>query len=234
MFEAGDQMGFGLEAAHELGPVGQFGPDHLDRHVTPDRRLGAPVDDSERSLAELFTQAVAPQRRTGGRGEMQRRVAGDDPAVELVQSGTGFQTELLGEAPPMLLVDAGRLRLSAGAVERQHLEPHQAITQRIRVDVAGQAGECVGVHPGREHRVVPTLDGGQPQLVEPGSLRPSPFLAGDVFVGGAAPEGECFVESGESAVDVDAGLRRGRDQLAESHRVDLDVTVVAAASRSAR
>ena len=62
MLESSDELGLGLEPADELGIVREVGVDRLHRDVTLHLRLDRPVDDAERTLADLLEQSVAAQR----------------------------------------------------------------------------------------------------------------------------------------------------------------------------
>ena len=59
MDDLSDHPGFGLEAPHEIGVVGEFGQDDLDRHLAVDRRLLGAVDDAESAFADAFDQLIA-------------------------------------------------------------------------------------------------------------------------------------------------------------------------------
>ena len=60
MLELRDESRLRLEAAHERGLVDQFGADHLDRDLAPDRRLVRAKDHADVATPDLLTELVAP------------------------------------------------------------------------------------------------------------------------------------------------------------------------------
>ena len=62
VFELGDELRLGLEPLDEVDPVRELGTDHLDRHLTPDRRLVGAVHEAVRTLAEAFAEFVSADR----------------------------------------------------------------------------------------------------------------------------------------------------------------------------
>ena len=59
VFELGDQLGFGLEAADELGLVGVLGQDDLEGYFPVDERLPGAVDDAVGTLTDGFLDLVS-------------------------------------------------------------------------------------------------------------------------------------------------------------------------------
>ena len=63
----------------------------------------------------------------GSASSSERRVLVEDPALELLQLRRGLEAELLGQVRARLLVRAERFRLSAGAIEREHVLRAEAL-----------------------------------------------------------------------------------------------------------
>ena len=221
MLEASYQVGLGLEPTDELGPVGQLRTDDLDCHIPTDRGLGAAVDDRECPFTQLLTESVAPQGSAGHRAELQRRVGVENAAVELDQLPTRIQPELIAEAGSVILEDPGGLGLATGSEQRQHLQPDQPVAEGMLFALAGEAGEGIGVHAGREHRLVPSLGRHQPQLVESIDLRSSPFVAGHLLERFAPPQLQGLIEASEPIMDIEAWVGGGVDEGLEPEDVDL-------------
>jgi hypothetical protein len=59
VLELGDQLGFGLEAADELGAVGELGQDDLYRYLAVDGLLAGAVDGTISAFTDQFFQLVA-------------------------------------------------------------------------------------------------------------------------------------------------------------------------------
>ena len=59
MFQPGDQPRFLLEAPREVGMIGVFRQDHLDRHVAPQRWLKRAIHDPEPARAHPFAEFIA-------------------------------------------------------------------------------------------------------------------------------------------------------------------------------
>ena len=75
------EVRFGLEPANELWPVGELGPDLLDRHLTTDRRLETSIHNRERSLTKPFCDVVSQQCPFSG-WRIESRIALEDLALE--------------------------------------------------------------------------------------------------------------------------------------------------------
>src|SRR5947208_34905 len=59
MFQPGDDLGLGLEAADEVGLVGELRVDDFEGHFAVEQRLEGAVDGPETARPEAFTQLVA-------------------------------------------------------------------------------------------------------------------------------------------------------------------------------
>ena len=65
MFQPGDELGFGFEAADEVGLVGVLGADDLERHLTLDQRLGGAIHNPHAALTDAFAQGIAANGPAG-------------------------------------------------------------------------------------------------------------------------------------------------------------------------
>ena len=84
VFQPGNELGFCLKAADEIGLVGELGQDDFDGDFAVESRLGGAVNDAEAASADLLTQFVAANQLLC-------------PAfVSLKSSGTNLGDQLLG------------------------------------------------------------------------------------------------------------------------------------------
>ncbi len=65
VLQAGDELGFGFEAADEFRVVGVAGQDDLDGHLALDQRLDGAVDDAETAFADAVAEFVAADGAPG-------------------------------------------------------------------------------------------------------------------------------------------------------------------------
>ena len=86
--------------------------------------------------------------------------------LELPQLRRGLEAELLDQVAARLLVRAEGLRLTARAVEREHVLSTEALAERVLLAQHLQLGDEFGVSPHRELGFDPRLDGGEPQLLQ--------------------------------------------------------------------
>ncbi len=113
VLEAGDQLRLGLEAADEVGIVGELGPDDLDGHLAADLRLGRPVDDSEAPPADLLQQSVAAQTPPLG---LRGQLLAQDPLMQIAEFRRGVDPQLRRQHPPGPLIGIEGLSLPPRAV----------------------------------------------------------------------------------------------------------------------
>ena len=97
--------------------------------------------------------------------------------LESLQRIARLDPQLLHEHASCVLVDLERLRLTAGAIEREHQLPAQALLQRMRRDQHLELPDHVRVMTERELRVDPLDNRTQVKLLEP-----TDFLPGERFV----------------------------------------------------
>ena len=86
------------------------------------------------------------------------RLLAQDRRVHAAQERARLEAELLDEQLPSLAVDLERLRLPAGAVEREHQLRPQPLAQRMRADERLELGDELGVRADRELRLGPLLE----------------------------------------------------------------------------
>ncbi len=91
--------------------------------------------------------------------------------VELAQRLCRFDAELVDEPPAGRLEHGQRVGLPSGAIERQHLQLHQALLERMRDDQRLQLAQKLAVAAQLEVELDPLDDRRQPLLLQPRSLR---------------------------------------------------------------
>lgn len=210
--------------------------------VGADGRLcaGAARDEAERpGLESLCRPSLpvlggdGPRRRSAqvdGRG--QSRVLPENPPLELLQRGTRFEPELLGEEAPSLAIHRECLRLPAGAVEGDDQLAAQALAQRMRGDEPLELADEVVVFAEREVGVDPILERGQPSLFEALRFRGRERFEREIRKRRAAPQRERLVQ--ESGRRGGIGALLVSDELLEAEEVDprrVDLQAVSARMR---
>ena len=171
----------------------------------------------------------------GSTSRSERPIVAEYAALQLAQLRRGLETELGGEVRARLLVRAQGLCLPAGAVERKHLLGAEALPQRMIRAQHLELGDELCVMAEKQLRVDPSLDGGEPELVEPAASARGEAV-GDV--GERMPTPECERRSQRVGRLDRARLheRRGRGNgFLEAPLVDearVDVEAIAAPSRT--
>ena len=154
--------------------------------------------------------------------ERERRVLVEDPPLELLQLRRGLEAELLSQVRARLLVRTERFRLTAGAIEREHVLRAEALVCRELLAQHLELRDQLRVAPERELRLDPRLDSAEAQLLQAPRLELQREAAGHVGVRVAAPERERSAEQLRRLGGV--GLdERGRmlDRPLELDRVDV-------------
>ncbi len=59
VFQLGDQLGFGFETADEIRLVGEFGQDHLDRHLAVDNWLVSAINSAIGSFTDGLQEIIS-------------------------------------------------------------------------------------------------------------------------------------------------------------------------------
>ena len=85
----------------------------------------------------------------------------EDPALEVQQMRRGLEAELLGQVRTRLLVRTERFRLTAGAVEREHVLRAEALVDRELLAQHLQLSDQLRVTPERELGLDPRFDGAE-------------------------------------------------------------------------
>jgi hypothetical protein len=129
VLQARHGLGLALEAPNEVGMVRELGWHRLDRDLSPDLRLGRPVDHAERSLADLLEDPVAAQGLTLG---SQVRVLAQDPLVQRSELVRGVDPELVGQERAGALERRERLGLPVEAVQGEHQLAPEPFAERMR------------------------------------------------------------------------------------------------------
>ncbi len=204
---------------HARAAVARAGRGLLDEPALADPRLAPDEGDAavageggveriaeEGELALAADEPAVRRGRGGGRGGLGRvrrgraggrrprrveaRVLGEDRLMEGAQPRPGLDAELVDERRPGRRVRRERLRLAAGAVQREHLPAAEPLAQRVLGDegleLAGQPGGAAALEVG----VDPGLQGGDALLVEPGDGGAGERRVGDVGQRRAAPQRE--------------------------------------------
>ncbi len=191
MLQTGHQVRFRFETAHELDPVGQLGPDHLDRHAPTDRWLGATEHRRERALTELRSEHIAAHGG-GGRGsagdQIQRGVLGQDPRFKSLQFRTRPKAGVLGQSLAGNGDGAQRVSLSPGSVERQRVQRLDAFSSRLLLRHRPQVPERFMGAACRQKRRAPLLLGGDVELVELFDGADGPSLLRELCIRPAVPQ----------------------------------------------
>ena len=157
---AGDAAGPGTEHRHE--PTCQERAHHLVVVVIQRRRRDADQ------------RALLPQNRS----------------VQGLELGAGIDALLVDERSARVVVRAERVRLPAGAVEREHELGAQSLTQRVATDECLQLGHQVRVGLDLEIGRDPVLQHAEPQVLEPVDLVLREVLELRVGERSTAPERE--------------------------------------------
>ena len=152
---------------------------------------------------------------------VQRRVLGQHGCVQAPQRLAGVDAELTREQVADPPVGGQRVALPAAPVQRQHQLAVQPLPQRMLCGQLVQLGGQRVVPAQRQVRVDPGLDRGQPQLLQPGRLRPGERVIGQVGQHLAPPQAQRLPQR-PGGLLVPARLQRrppGREAVLEPRRV---------------
>jgi hypothetical protein len=103
--------------------------------------------------------------------DRERRVLTEDRGLQLAQLGARLETQLVDERPASVVVGRQRVRLAAGAVERQHQLTPQPFAERLLCHERLKLGDELAVASQREQRLDAVVDRGEPQLLQACDLR---------------------------------------------------------------
>ena len=128
--------------------------------------------------------------------------------MQAAQRFCGVDAEFAGEQVAGAPVGGERFGLPAAAIQRQHELAVQPFPQRM---AGGQplqlAGERV-VPAKRQVSIDPRLQRGEPELLQPGCLRPGERVAGQVGQHPAAPQPQRLAQR-PGGFGIAAGVQRG-------------------------
>lgn len=164
----GGLRGPGGHLRHPLRRAGQHGPDGPGEVGGPGKQLV-----TQHGTCPLLTEFLPEQ---GG--------------VQLLEFGRRVHAVLLDQIAARPLVHLQRLRLSARPEQRGHQMAHQALpggmlthlTFQFRDHLRGPAQDETGLRAG--------LQGGEPDLLQPGALVGERLVSDELRVRGAAPQSE--------------------------------------------
>ena len=194
VLEPGDELGFGLETADERRVIGELGPNHLDRHLTPDHRLVGAEHRPESAAPHLLAQFVTPYRQPRLHGAAGRRLVGEQVAVvdenpmfEITQGGRRLDPDLLDQSATERRTRAKRLRCAAAAIEGEHQRQDEPLPQRVLSGETLQLGHQLTRGPESQISVDPVLDRADAEFLESGDLGLCPRLVDELLVGVTTP-----------------------------------------------
>jgi hypothetical protein len=98
----------------------------------------------------------------------------------MLQACARLEAEFLGERQPRVFVDAQGVRLSPGAIQREHELPAKALAESMVRDERLQLGDDVIMTTESEIDIDSRLHGTKPQLAEPFDLTLSKRVIGEV------------------------------------------------------
>ena len=181
--------------AHTLHepPAGRFGGARHDPVMLRDRRAHGfrfqrPEDGRGLDVGEQEGE------RLNLRLHLERGVLVEDPPLELLQLRRGLEAELLRQIRACLLVRAECFRLTARAVEREHVLRPEALVGGELLAQHVQLRDQLRVVPERELRLDPCLDSTEAQLLQAPRLELQREAARHVGVRMAPPERERSAE----------------------------------------
>ena len=128
--------------------------------------------------------------------------------MQLAKGPAGLDSELVDELAASGLIRLERLRLSSGAVERQHELAAEMFTEGVLANEHVQLTHEVGVEAGSEVSLDALLQTGQPKLVEPFDLDLREALECELGQRRTPPQCKCISQSSlllelDEAADVE-------------------------------
>jgi hypothetical protein len=118
------------------------------------------------------------------------RVLAEHPLVQVAQLRGGVDAGLVGQRPAGLVEGVQRLDLAPGSVQGEHLQPTQVLPERVLGDELVQLRKKSLLGAGLEVGLDPTLDDGEPRLLQAANLEAQRRRLGEVTVRAAPPERE--------------------------------------------
>ena len=210
------------ERETRLPGAARAGQRHEPALLPPQQRLDggdleAAPDEGRRRHGQARQRRRLPRRRR------ELRVLAEDRPLELLQLPPRLDAQLVDEQPPGGANRLERLRLPAGAVERQREPAPQALAVGMLGDRGLELGHDGGVGAQLEAGVRLQLEGGEPQLLEPRRGRPRHRLVREVGERRPRPERQ---RAPDLVLRLGGPARRQRalglrEQPLEARRVEL-------------
>ena len=193
--------------------------------------IAGEVGEEHRDGLARFLERAGGRCRCRHSGGVEARVVPQDGPVELLQLGAGLGTELLDECRARGRVGAERVRLPAGAVEREELLSAEMLPKGLLGDERLELGDELAVAAEGEVGVDATLECFEAQLLEAaGPDRDR--LAGEVGERRAPPQRERLAEQGRRLLRLSgAGIVDPATEAVEVELAGLDAEDVAGSAR---
>ncbi len=182
--------------AHARGPGdrrdhhGARGGQRPIRDCVQHRQLIGPADKMRGGTRQLARHVgIATTARTARvHRDRESWIGAQDPLVQFAQLRARFRTQLIDQHPASALIGGERLALTAIAVQREHQQGVQPLTQRMLYGKLFQLDDDLVMPAQVQVRIDPRLDGLQPHLCQPGLLPQRQELRRDVGQRLASPQ----------------------------------------------
>ena len=204
------------------------------RTVSPAARISVPASSGSASACTAARRVVtvrrssrADARRTRGRGRcfacgrdvrrrrvrprrrVQRRVVGQDGPLQTLELLAGVQSELVDERVAGALVLGQRVGLPPAPIQREHELAAQPLAVGVLGDQRRQLARQIGVAAEREVGVDARLHRAQPQILQPGRLRPGGRRIGQLAERRPTPQAQRGGELAPRRLGIAGPQRRG-------------------------
>src|SRR4051794_9674499 len=134
----------------------------------------------------------------------------EDVLVQFAQLRCRLDTELVDEASARGLEDRQRVGLSPRAIEREHLQLHQALLEGVRDDQRIELAEQLAVATQLEVELDPLEDRSQPLLLEPSTLSFEQTVRTDAAERLSTPDSERLIDPRARGLELAGRARRPR------------------------
>ena len=126
----------------------------------------------------------------------------EDLPLQLGEEGARLETELVVQHLPAAPVHLERVRVAAGAVERDHELAAELFTQGVFGDAFLQLGHELGVVTELQLRLDPLFGRGEAELLQAGDLELGPFLVLELLERPSTPQRERAFQGEDRLVRV--------------------------------
>src|SRR5215213_5216491 len=133
-------------------------------HIGPEHRHEPTTEECGSDVVE----AVFGSRRRSA--EVELRVLPQDRAVQLLEAAARIDAELVHEHTARVVVGLKGLRLTPGAVEREHQLTPKTLAERVLFDEQIELADELAVRASLELGLDPLFDRCQAQVLEPADL----------------------------------------------------------------